>query len=172
MRIRFLITLLFAFHLFTGCKEIKQEELFPEITVEIAGETELTKLISERNGKFLFLNIWATWCVPCVEEFPALVKLVEKYKNRKIEFIGLSIDYVEDKEQKVVPFLKKQNANFTNFINGFKKDEQLINFISEDWNGAVPLTVIYNNEGKQLLRLEGAHSFEDFSQKIESLLNE
>jgi thiol-disulfide isomerase/thioredoxin len=166
------MTLLFTFQLFIGCKELKQEELSPEITVEIAGEPELKKLISERNGKFLFLNIWATWCLPCVEEFPALVKLADKYKNSQIEFIGLSIDYVEDKEQKVIPFLKKQNTNFTNFINGFKKDEQLINFISEDWNGAVPLTVIYNNEAKQLLRLEGAHTFEEFSEKIDSLLNE
>jgi thiol-disulfide isomerase/thioredoxin len=58
-----------------------------EIVVEKIDKAKLTKIIKERKGKVLFLNLWATWCVPCREEFPSIVKLAEEFKD--VEFIGI-----------------------------------------------------------------------------------
>lgn len=164
------VILLFFSLIQIGCKseELRNESII--IEVKTAGEKELSDLINNRNGKFLFLNIWATWCLPCVEEFPDIVKLSENYKSEKIDFASLSIDYIEDTENKVIPFLTKMNATFSHFINGFKKDEALINFINKEWSGAVPLTVIYDSSGKQLALLEGAHTYDEFNDKLNTLI--
>lgn len=165
-----LVFLFVSFLLILGCKNEDSNQENVKIEVITAGEKELSELINNRNGKYLFLNIWATWCIPCVEEFPDIVKLSEKYSSEKFDFASLSIDYLEEKDKKVIPFLTKMNAKFSHYINGFKKDEMLINFISEDWSGAVPLTLIYDSSGKQIAFLEGAHTYDQFVEKIESLI--
>ncbi len=134
------------------------------IEVNRINKQQLQKIIKERNGKVLLLNLWATWCVPCREEFPDLVKLSANNKN--VEVIGISIDYPEEIKSKIIPFLKKQKANFVNYVNGFEKDDELINAINQKWNGALPATAIYNLDGNQIAFLEGKKSYTDFLEHL------
>jgi thiol-disulfide isomerase/thioredoxin len=142
-----------------------------EIKVETIDKLKLEKLIKERNGKVLLLNLWATWCVPCREEFPDLVRLSSNYKNKNVEVVGISIDYPEEINSKIIPFLKKQNVNFINFVNGFEKDEHLIDMIDPKWNGALPATVIYDEKGKKKVFLEGKKSYSEFQKTISKMIN-
>lgn len=139
-------------------------------SVEQIDKPKSEKLIRERNGKVLLLNLWATWCVPCREEFPDLVRLSEGYKNLNLEIVGISIDFGEDLKTKVIPFLKKLKANFVNYISAFRNDEELINLINEKWNGALPATVIYNTKGEQVIFWEGKKSFNEFETKIREVI--
>ena len=138
-----------------------------KIVVEKIDKSKLEKLVKERKGKPLFLNVWATWCVPCREEFPTINKLVDEYKN--VEFIGISIDYPEEVNTKIIPFLKSQNIVFTCYVNGFEKDEELINTLDENWNGALPATFIYDKNGNRVSFLEGKKSYEEFKKEIEKV---
>ena len=136
-----------------------------EIVVEKITKAELTKIIKERKGKVLFLNLWATWCVPCREEFPSIVKLAGEFKD--VEFIGISVDFPEEVKSKIIPFLIWQNANFISYVNAFESDEELINLLDKDWNGALPATFIYDKTGKKISFLEGKKSYEDFKKEID-----
>lgn len=136
-----------------------------EIVVEKIDKAKLSKIIKERKGKVLFLNLWATWCVPCREEFPSIVKLAGEYKD--VEFIGISVDFPEEVESKIIPFLKSQNANFVSYVNAFESDEELINQLDKDWNGALPATFIYDKTGKKISFMEGKKSYEEFKKEIE-----
>ncbi len=133
-----------------------------------AGIKDLQKLIKERNGKILVLNVWATWCVPCKEEIPDLNKLAEK--NKDIEVVGLSIDYDDEIETKIKPFLKKQPVKFRVIVNTEKSDEKLINFLSPGWGGAIPATFIYDTNGKLMAVLEGKKSYEQFQDAVKEVL--
>jgi len=137
-----------------------------KIKVEIINKAGLTKLINVRNGKVLFLNLWATWCIPCREEFPSIVKLAEIYK-KDVDFVGISADYSDEIESKIIPFLKLNKVNFTSFVSGFKKDEDLIDALDKNWNGALPATFIYDKTGKKLIMLEGEKSFEEFKKELD-----
>lgn len=141
-----------------------------KIIVEKIDKQKLEKIINQRNGKILFLNLWATWCVPCREEFPTINKLVDEYHN--IDFIGISIDYPDEVESKIIPFLKSQNAKFVSFVNGFEKDEDLINFLDKDWNGALPATFIFNIKGEKISFLEGKKSYNEFKKEIQNSLRD
>ncbi len=143
-----------------------------QIKVERLDRSGLEKIIKERNGKVLLLNIWATWCLPCREEFPDLVKVAKEFGRAKVEVIGISTDFPEDMKRKIIPFLKKQNVNFTNYVSAFKNDEELINFINKDWNGALPATVIFDQAGNRVAFLEGKKSYADFTEQLNRLIPE
>ncbi len=142
-----------------------------QIKVDKIDKLELEKIIKERNGKVLLLNIWATWCIPCREEFPDLVKIASEFAIHEVEVIGISIDYPEETESKIIPFLKKQKANFKNYVSAFKNDEQLIDFINKDWNGALPASIIYGKDGSMIKFMEGKKTYKDFAEIIKSQLN-
>jgi len=132
-----------------------QENLeISEITLD-----ELNDIIKNRKGRVLLINIWATWCVPCKEEFPDLIKISEKY-DEQIELVGISIDYPDEIESKIIPFLNEFQPNFVNYVNGEKDTERFINNLNPKWSGAIPATFFYDSEGEQILFYVGKMSFE------------
>jgi len=141
-----------------------------KITVETIDKTKLAKIIKERKGKILFLNLWATWCVPCREEFPSIVKLAGEYKD-SVEFVGISVDYPDEVDSKIIPFLKSINADFVSYVNGFGSDEKLINALDKKWNGALPATFIFDMHGNKQFFLNGKQSYEEFKKEITKILS-
>lgn len=154
-------TVLFLLLINLTAAEPKQND---KISVEKIDKAKLSKLIKERKGKPLFLNLWATWCVPCREEFPSIVKLTTEYKD--VDFVGISVDFPEEVESKIIPFLKSNKANFVSYVNGFEGDEELINLLDKNWNGALPATFIFDKNGKKISFLEGRKSYEEFKKEI------
>ena len=138
-----------------------------KINIEKIDKSRLAKLIKERKGKPLFLNLWATWCVPCREEFPSIVKLADEYKN--VDFAGISVDFPDEVDSKIIPFLKSNKVDFTCFVNAFEGDEALINALDKSWNGALPATFIFDKSGKKIAFLEGKKSYEEFKNALVKL---
>lgn len=141
-----------------------------KITVEDIDKTKLEKLIKNRKGKILLLNIWASWCAPCKKEFPDLVKIAEKYKKSKVEIVGLSVDDRDDLQNEVIPFLQKNNVNFKIYLQNFKNIEELIQFFPQ-WQGAIPLTVIFDAKGNQKKFIIGMRDYAFFDNAIQEVLN-
>jgi thiol-disulfide isomerase/thioredoxin len=150
--------------IFWGCSNETNAPL-----IEPIDEAVFQQLVQQRNGKILLVNVWATWCLPCREEFPDLVKLAETYQGSDIEIIGISADYPDEIESKILPFLQEQKANFKNYVRNFEDDQVFINTINPKWSGALPVTVVYDRQGKQQVFHLGEADFETFRQKIESV---
>ena len=100
--------------------------------------------------------------------FPDLAKMSMEYKD-SLDVIAISVDHPDEIDTKIKPFLEMNNVQFPVYISGFDKDEVLIQFLSDKWNGALPGTFIYNKSGNQIRFLEGKQSFESFSSIIENL---
>jgi peroxiredoxin len=117
------------------------------------GEPDLRKLVSNHSGKLRLVNVWATWCGPCVAEFPDLVTIYRMYRDRDFEFVTISTDE-SDKKPKALQFLQKQQASNTNYIfSGNKYD--LIEGIDPNWQGALPYTILVEPGGKIVYSREG-----------------
>lgn len=136
--------------------------------VKVITVDELDGIIENRNGKPLLINIWATWCAPCREEFPDLVKIANDY-GHKIDVVGISVDFPEEIDSKIIPFLKKQNAGFTNCVLKVFEPEDFINLLNKDWSGAIPATFIYDKKGNQVENFIGRQSFEEFEKAVKVL---
>lgn len=148
------------FYFFIGINIAQQN-----LAVASINESGLQDLVDNRKGKLLLLNIWATWCIPCRKEIPDLIRLSNNYKN-SIDVVGISIDYPEDLTQKIIPFLKKYNVTYANYISAIRKDEDLINFLNKNWSGALPASFVYNPEGTLLHFIEGKKDYDFFEQLI------
>jgi thiol-disulfide isomerase/thioredoxin len=138
-------------------------------SVEPIDATGLTKLIAERNGKVLLMNIWATWCAPCVAEFPDLVKLSQTYDTTGVEVVAISADYPDEVDTKIIPFLRKMNVPFRVFVAQFKHQEDFINAVNRSWSGALPATLVYDSHGKEHWFHVGQQSYEDFKNQIDKV---
>lgn len=157
---RAIIVLLFLAWLGLGCRSEKPHEAQSGTTtpadgrskikpVQLIDSTGLRKLVQERNGRILFLNIWATWCAPCVEEFPEIVKLSRTEAENEVDVVAISADYTDEIESKIVPFLKRHNTPFQVYVAKFDHQEDFINAVHPTWSGALPATLIYNQRGVQ-----------------------
>jgi len=138
--------------------------------VNLLKKDSLEILLKVRNGKALFLNVWATWCIPCREEFPDIVKLFREYKNDKIDFAAISADFPDEIESKVVPFLQDQKVDFPVYVQNFEHQEDLINRLNPEWSGALPATLLYNDRGELIKFMLGKQSYQQFKEAIDTLL--
>lgn len=152
-----------GFFFFATCFSLSQ-------VIRPIGDTGLDSLIANRSGKILVLNIWATWCGPCKEEFPDLVKISRDLEKDKVEFAAISVDYPDEISSKIRPFLKKLNVPFTVFVSAFASQDTLINNIDKDWSGGIPATFIYDTRGNRRKLLFGLQSYQQFKKAIEDVL--
>jgi len=113
--------------------------------IDVQGIKDLIKNTS--SDKLRLINIWATWCGPCITEFPDLVIIDRIYRGRPFEFISISADKQAKKED-VLKFLRKQEASNKNFI--FNKDDiyEMIEAVDPEWQGALPYTLLIEPGGK------------------------
>lgn len=127
------------------------------------------KEIAKRKGKVVVVNLWATWCVPCREEFPALVRLYNKYRSQGVDVIVISVDDIQNTAQ-VAQFLREQKAKMPAFIKKPGDSETFINAVDKEWPGAIPFTVVYDRNGKTFTRLIGDHTFQQFEATVKKAL--
>ena len=150
------IIILSAFILTQSCSQV---ELIPYTSEQI-----ISKIKSFSNQKAVLLNIWALWCVPCVEEFPMIVDLDDEYDE--LEIIFVSADFHEQKSD-VQKFLKEQGLDSISFIKD-EKDDPFISGIHPEWTGSLPFTVVYAKKSGIIVdSWEGKHSESRFSDAID-----
>jgi thiol-disulfide isomerase/thioredoxin len=130
---------------------------------------DLLQRIAERNNKPLFLNFWAAWCVPCVEEFPFIVDLQKEFGD-KIDFILVSCDKFTGSTEKVAPLLKALHVKFETLILQEENQKKFTSAIDDKWMGSMPFTIIYDVDGKKAHRLIGGRSKEEFKAVIEEVI--
>ncbi|MEL7160716.1 MAG: redoxin domain-containing protein [Bacteroidota bacterium] len=113
--------------------------------IDVAGVAEL--VANKDSDKLRLINVWATWCGPCVKEYPDFIVLQRMYGGRDFEFVSLSADK-PDKEPQVLKFLEKVHSPVTNYHFVGKDIYELIEAVDPDWNGALPYTLLVAPGGK------------------------
>ncbi|HEX3145017.1 MAG TPA: TlpA family protein disulfide reductase, partial [Pyrinomonadaceae bacterium] len=83
----------------------------------------------------LLLNFWATWCDPCREEFPDLVKLDADYKDKPLNFVAVSLDDITDIKSEVPKFLNQMKATMPVVLLNVKDPEPAIKIVDPTWDG-------------------------------------
>jgi thiol-disulfide isomerase/thioredoxin len=132
------------------------EKLVAELVALAPADADaLTALRKNQSGKFRLVNFWATWCAPCVAEFPELVTINRMYRHRDFELVTVSVNRPEE-EKNVLGFLKQRQASCRNLIFASADREKLINAFDPGWEGPVPYTVLITPEGKVLYRETGS----------------
>ena len=113
-------------------------------------DAEALANLLKRKGetvKPLLINFWATWCDPCREEFPELVKIDADYKG-KIDFITVSLDDLAEINRDVPKFIAEMKSKMPAFLLKTENEETAIASVSKDWQGGLPFTILFNEKGE------------------------
>ncbi len=138
-----------------------------DVTLEKANLSKLKEVMANKgSGKYRLVNVWATWCGPCVAEFQGLVESDKMYRNRDFEFVTVSNDEADNFDN-TLKFLKKKYASNTNYIleEGINKYD-MIEAIDPDWQGALPYTVLISPEGKKIYTQMGEIDVQELRKEI------
>jgi peroxiredoxin len=127
-------------------------------------------LIKQSQGKVLVINFWATWCGPCVAEFPELVKIDLAYRDKGVRMVGITADDLEDLKTKVIPFLREQKAEYENFLQDTDDPQQMVDVVMKDWPGVLPATFVYDKTGKLVWHRFGIIDRDALTAEIEKAL--
>ncbi len=133
-----------------------------------ASAEEILEAIAHADADVVLVNVWATWCPPCVEEFPDLMAVYQQYKNEGLKIIFISVDF-EDHADVARAFLKAQGVDFPTYLK-LSNDMAFINTLDPNWWGALPATWIYDSQGNKRHFWIGRASREHFETKIRDVL--
>ncbi len=118
----------------------------------------------------ILVNAWATWCKPCKEEIPDLLRLKAKYAERGFELVFISADDPDELDTSVRPTLQKLGVDFLTYINRDSSDEAFINGLNPKWNGALPASFLYDRKGNLSEMLVGGKKYKQFEEAVLKLL--
>ena len=134
-------------------KVYKEWEEAP-VTLEEIDEAGIADLLKNDTDKLRLINVWATWCGPCVLEYSDFIAMQRMYGERAFEFVSISADKPAQQE-KALAFLEKKNSALINYV--FAKDDQyaLIEAVDPEWQGALPYTVLVEPGGNRIYSQQG-----------------
>jgi peroxiredoxin len=120
--------------------------------IDVAGVAQLVK---ESGPKLTLINVWATWCGPCVAELPELVTMNRMYRNRPFRLVTICLDDPE-KQAEALRVLKENHVATTNYIYKSADRDAFAEALDKDWPGPVPYTLVIAPGGKVVYRKVGA----------------
>ncbi len=147
-------------------EKLNREWSLRPVALEETDLKGLRNLVKNDSGKLRVIHLWATWCGPCIAEFPELVDTYRMYQARDFELFTVSLDKMPNKA-KVLQFLTEKHSAFTgNFIFGDQDKYDMIESVDSSWQGNLPYTLIVEPGGKIVHRFPGGLNMHDFRKKI------
>ena len=132
---------------------------------------EMQALLKRDGSRPLLVNYWATWCDPCRDEFPDLVRIDKDYRAKGLDFIAITLDDLADIDTAVPKFLRLMNARMPVYLLNVADPEPTINSIDPRWGGALPATFLYNNQGQVVYKHFGRVNTPELRAAIDKLVS-
>jgi thiol-disulfide isomerase/thioredoxin len=138
------------------------------LPVVSAIDTDALKgLITQQRERPLLVNFWATFCDPCRDEFPDLVKIDKEYRPQSLDFVTVSLDDIDQIKTDVPKFLSSMKATMPAYLLNTTDPEPAINFIDKRWQGDLPATYLYNDKGEVVYKHIGRVNTAELREAIE-----
>jgi thiol-disulfide isomerase/thioredoxin len=137
-----------------------------------AVNAEEMQALLKRDGEHpLLVNYWATWCDPCRDEFPDLVKIDKQYRAQGLDFIAITLDDLKDINTEVPKFLRTMKATMPVYLLDVIDAGPTINLVDPDWGGSLPATFLYDNQGAVVYKHFGRINTQELRTAIDKLVS-
>lgn len=130
----------------------------------------LKGLLTQQREQPLLVNFWATFCDPCRDEFPDLVKIDKDYRPRSLEFVTVSLDDMSEIKNEVPKFLESMKATMPAYLLDVTDPEDAINFVDQKWRGDLPATYLYNEKGEVVYKHIGRIKTAELREALEKVV--
>jgi len=156
-----------------GCATVLNLALFScsSQKIEMLSADNFKEHLASSPEELILINFWATWCVPCKEEFPDLVRVEKEYRAKGMAFWAVSCDTEEDRNTALPRFLAQYESGLRHFYVDLGQSEEIINAVSSEWPGTLPATFIFRRSGDRLFEhFEDKMSYGQFKAAVEQAL--
>lgn len=128
----------------------------------------LEKTVFGDKNAIYVVNFWATWCAPCVKELPHFEQLNSENKNLKVVLV--SLDFKNQFESKLLPFLKKKSIKSEVVLLTDKDYNTWLPMVDKDWSGSIPATLIIKN-GQQFFVEKIFSDYKELNDYVNKIIN-
>jgi thiol-disulfide isomerase/thioredoxin len=135
----------------------------------VAGQVDaagLKHVVAAHKGRPVVVSLWATWCAPCIKEFPELARLARE--RPELAIVSVSIDDPSDQDV-LEKFVGEQRPPFPVYMKAPGPDEPFINGVDPEWSGVVPALVIFDTRGKRTALLQGERTRAEIEKALEGI---
>ena len=139
------------------------------IVVEAIDLDALKTLLSQQRPHPLLINFWATYCDPCRDEFPDLVKIDKDYRP-PLDFVTISLDDVSEIKTEVPKFLGSMKATMPAYLLNVSDPDPAIELVDKGWQGSLPATFLYNEKGEMVYKHIGRVNPEELRAAIDKVI--
>jgi thiol-disulfide isomerase/thioredoxin len=139
-----------------------------EVRMAPATAPQVLAAVRAAGARAVVVNVWASWCIPCREEFPALLRFYRSYKDRGVAVLFVSGDFASDTAP-AKEFLAEQGVDFPSYLKA-QKDQEFIDAFDPQWSGALPATFVYDGTGERRKSFLGPVTYESLEREVAPLL--
>jgi thiol-disulfide isomerase/thioredoxin len=129
----------------------------------------IDEIVRAAGGTGTVVNVWASWCEPCREEFPEIVRLARTYRDQGLRVVFISADFTEDLP-KARKFLAEQGVDWPTWYKT-GNDQKFIAALDSRWSGALPGTFVYDAQGRLRDYWEGKATYARFEERVRPVLS-
>ena len=138
-------------------------------TLTPATSADVIREVERSRGSVVLVNVWATWCTPCREELPDLLRLQRELADRGFRLILVSAD-VTSQRPAAAALLASQGVGFPTFAKA-QGDQDFIDGLDIRWSGALPASLLFDRDGRKVAFWEGKASYEKLLGEVKPLLD-
>jgi thiol-disulfide isomerase/thioredoxin len=129
----------------------------------------LKALLEQQHGQVLIVNLWATWCAPCIREIPELMELELEFASQGVRLVAVNMDDPSDQER-VREFVTDHFSDLHTYQRSDFDMDTLVSVIDPAWNEILPSTYLVDRKGAVAVKIQGRKTPEEFRAEIEALL--
>lgn len=133
---------------------------------EAIAPKDLERILAAERGKIVVVNLWATWCAPCLTEIPDLIRLESDLADLNVALIGISVDEPRGSTAAIETMRDKRFPSFRTYARDKTEVDYLVSVIDSAWNEVVPTTYVIDRDGKVAKRIQGKKSLEEFKAEV------
>lgn len=117
--------------------------------IPITNFNGIEKWLNKQTDSVYVINFWATWCAPCVKEFPVFEQFAKENKFEKVKVLLINLDFPDQYKSRLLPFLKNRKSSLDVIMLDDPNQNQWISKVDSTWSGSLPATLVYRN-GKRI----------------------
>ena len=106
---------------------------------------DVQKILNQKSDTTYIVNFWATWCKPCIAELPSFEQVEQNYKGQNVRVLLISMDFAKELKTRVIPFVNQRKIKSRVWLLNEPDANSWIDKINSEWTGAIPATLIVNN---------------------------